>query len=364
MSKPRARDLGLPFPGRTGPLNAITDVPGLQVGFCTLTDPDRDMRTGVTAVLPFPGRTPHPVPAGFYSLNGNGEMTGTHWIDHAGYFLGPILISNTHAIGACHTGATRWMIDTYADHFEGMAWGMPVVAETYDGVLNDINAMHVQPEHALAALADLKSGPVAEGNVGGGNGMIAYEFKAGTGTASRLVTIAGHTYTVGVLVQANHGRRPWLTVLGQPVGRLMPEGAFRKTDLGSIITLVATDAPISPIYLQALARRASLGVARGGTPGGNSSGDLFLAFSTANPGLMPTDDAPIITRRELNGELIDPIYLAAVEATEEAIINALVAADSATAVKPRGTVVHAIDTHRLAALFAAQAPFPPAPAHV
>ena len=354
MPKPRARDLGLPFPGRPGALNAITDVPGLQVGFCTLTDPARDMRTGVTAVLPFPGRVPHPVPAGFYSLNGNGEMTGTHWIDHAGYFLGPILISNTHAIGVCHTGATRWMIETYSDHFEGMAWGMPVVAETYDGILNDINAMHVQPEHALTALADLKGGPVAEGSVGGGNGMIAYEFKAGTGTASRLVTIAGQTYTVGVLVQANHGRRPWLNILGQPVGRLMPEGAFRKTDLGSIITLVATDAPLSPIYLQALARRASLGMGRGGTPGGNSSGDLFLAFSVADPGLMPSDDAPIITRRELNGGLIDPLYLAAVEGVEEAIINALVAADPVQAVKPRGLTVPAIDTKALAALFRAR----------
>lgn len=352
-AKPRARDLGLPFPGTPGPLNAITDVGGIEVGFCTLTDPDLDLRTGVTAVLPFPGRTPHPVPAGFYSLNGNGEMTGTHWIDHAGYFLGPVLISNTHAIGACHTGATRWMIDTYSDHLDGMAWGMPVVAETYDGVLNDINAMPVTPDHALAALADLKPGPVAEGNVGGGNGMIAYEFKAGTGTASRRVRIGEVTYTVGVLVQANHGRRPWLQILGQPVGRLMPEGSFRKTDLGSIIALVATDAPLSPLYLQAMARRASLGVGRGGTPGGNSSGDLFLALSVADPGPLPQDDGPILTRRELNGEFVDPLYLAAVEAVEEAIVNALVAAESAVAIKPRGHLVQAIDTERLAALFRA-----------
>jgi L-aminopeptidase/D-esterase-like protein len=352
MSKPRARDLGLPFPGTPGPLNAITDVPGLQVGFCTLTDPARNIRTGVTAVLPFPGHDPHAAAAGFYSLNGNGEMTGIHWIAHAGQFLGPILITNTHAIGACHTGATRWMIDTYADHFAGMAWGMPVVAETYDGMLNDINAMHVQPDHALQALADLKPGPVAEGAVGGGNGMIAYEFKAGTGTSSRRVTIAGETYTVGVLVQANHGRRPWLNILGQPVGRLMPEGSFRDTDLGSVITLVATDAPLSPLYLQALARRASLGVGRGGTPGGNSSGDLFLAFSVADPGPLPQHDGPILTKRELNGERIDPVYLAAVEATEEAIVNALVAADPTPAFRPAGLVVPAIDTARLKALFA------------
>ena len=151
--KPRARDLGLPFPGTPGPLNAITDVPGVQVGFCTLVDPGKNCRTGVTAVLPVPGRQARAVRAGFFSLNGNGEMTGTHWIDHAGYFLGPVLISNTHAIGACHMGAVRWMIDTYAEHFAGHAWAMPVVAETYDGMLNDINALHVQPEHALAALS-------------------------------------------------------------------------------------------------------------------------------------------------------------------------------------------------------------------
>ncbi len=351
--KPRARALGLPFPGTPGPLNAITDVAGVQVGFCTLIDPARNCRTGVTAILPRPGHVPAPVPAGFFSLNGNGEMTGTHWIAHAGHFLGPVLISNTHAIGACHTAATRWMIDTYAEHFRGMAWAMPVVAETYDGILNDINAMHVQPEHAMAALADLKGGPVAEGAVGGGTGMIAYEFKAGTGTSSRRVGIGGQVYTVAVLVQANHGRRGWLNILGQRVGQLMPEGAFRTQDQGSIITIVATDAPLSPLYLQALARRASLGVGRGGTPGGNSSGDLFLAFSVADPGLPPQADRPILTRHELNGDLVDPLYLAAVEATEEAVVNALVAADPVPAFRPAGQMIPAIDTTRLAALFRA-----------
>lgn len=351
MMPPRARDLGLPFPGTPGPLNAITDVAGVQVGFSTLVDPARHARTGVTAILPRPGRVAQPVRAGFYALNGNGEMTGTHWIDHAGHFLGPILISNTHAIGPCHTGATRWMIDTYADHFAGHAWAMPVVAETYDGILNDINAMHVTPEHALAALTDLKGGPVAEGAVGGGTGMIAYEFKAGTGTSSRQVPIGGADYTVGVLVQANHGRREWLNILGSPVGRLMPEGAFRKSDQGSIITVVATDAPLSPLYLQAMARRASLGVGRGGTPGGNSSGDLFLAFSVADPEPMPQGQGAILTRREMNGEVIDPLYLAAVEATEEAIVNALVAAEPTPAFRPAGLTVPAIDRQRLAALF-------------
>ncbi len=352
MTRPRARELGLPFPGTPGPLNAITDVEGVQVGFHTMIDPARDMRTGVTAILPRPASEAIPVPAGFYALNGNGEMTGTHWIAHSGQFLGPVMISNTHAIGACHSAATRWMIDTYAELFEGDSWALPVVAETWDGVLNDINAMYVQPEHALAALANLAGGPVAEGAVGGGTGMISYEFKAGTGTASRRVEVAGESFTLGVLVQANHGRRPWLNVLGQPVGRLMSEGAFRDADQGSIIVVVATDAPLSPIYLQALARRAALGVGRGGTPGGHSSGDLFLAFSTADPGAGARQDAPFLLRRELRGEWIDPLYLATVEATEEAVVNALVAAEPAEAIRPRGRVVPAIDTAWLTALFA------------
>ncbi|MCB2123695.1 MAG: P1 family peptidase, partial [Rhodobacteraceae bacterium] len=222
--KPRARDLGLPFPGTPGPFNAITDVPGVRVGFTTLTDPARKMRTGVTAILPRPDSgSPRPVWAGFAALNGNGEMTGTHWVNDAGYFLGPVLITNTHGIGACHHGATEWMIRTYDSHFrDEHAWAMPIVAETYDGTLNDINALHVKPEHAIAALDAAATGPVAEGSVGGGNGMIAYDFKGGTGTASRRVEIGGATYTVAALVQANYGRRPWFTVLGVPVGREMP----------------------------------------------------------------------------------------------------------------------------------------------
>jgi D-aminopeptidase len=352
MTKPRARDLGLPFPGETGPFNAITDVAGVQVGFCTLTDPARKMRTGVTAILPRPGREPQPVWAGHAALNGNGEMTGTHWIEDAGYFVGPVLITNTHGVGAAHLGATRWMIGHYADWFrERHAWAMPVVAETYDGLLNDINALHVQPEHAEAALAALAGGAVAEGSVGGGNGMIAYEFKAGTGTSSRIVTVGGARYTVAALVQANHGLRPWLTVLGRPVGQMMPEGRLRETEMGSIIVVIATDAPLSALSLRHVARRAAIGIGRGGTPGGNSSGDIFLAFSTANPGPMPQDAAPLREKVELNGELIDPLYLAAVESVEEAVVNALVAGEDAPLVKPEGRVCRAIDTARLAALF-------------
>jgi len=351
MTKPRARDLGLPFPGTPGPLNAITDVPGVTVGFCTLTDPARRMRTGVTAILPRPGDEPRPVWAGQFALNGNGEMTGTHWINDAGYFIGPVMITNTHGVGAVHMGATRWMIDRYAAFFRDQhAWAMPVVAETYDGVLNDINALHVQPKHALAALEALSGGPVAEGSTGGGNGMIAYEFKGGTGTSSRRVEI-GETYTVAALVQANHGIRPWLTILGRPVGRLMPEDRLLPSETGSIIVILATDAPLSGLSLRHLAKRAAIGIGRGGTPGGNNSGDIFLAFSTANDGPMPHSGGPVLSRQELNTEHIDPLYLAAVEAVEEAVVNALVAGEDAPTVKPEGMTCRAIDTDRLAAMF-------------
>ena len=353
MPKPRARDLGLPFPGQPGPCNAITDVPGVRVGFCTLTDPAKKMRTGVTAILPRPDAgIPQPVWAGQFTLNGNGEMTGTHWIHDAGYFIGPVCISNTHAIGAVHHGVTEWMIRHYAAFFDsGNGWAMPIVAETYDGMLNDINALHVTPDHAVAAITAAKGGYVEEGSSGGGNGMIAYEFKGGTGTASRKVALAGQDYTLGALVQANHGRRPWLTVLGQPVGQLMPDGAFRTKEVGSIIVVIATDAPLSALSLRHVARRASMGVARGGTPSGNSSGDIFLAFSTAHPGPMPQQAPPLTARAELNGEILDPVYLAAVEAVEEAIVNALVAGVDVASVQPEGITVRAIDTAALAALF-------------
>ena len=352
VQKPRARDLGLPFPGTTGPLNAITDVPGVAVGFCTLTDPARNMRTGVTAILPRPGTVPMPVWAGQYSLNGNGEMTGTHWIHDAGYFVGPICITNTHGVGAVHSGATRWMIDTYADYFHNHhAWAMPVVAETYDGVLNDINALHVEPEHAVAALNAASTGPVAEGSTGGGNGMICYEFKGGTGTSSRRIEIGGQSYTVAALVQANHGIRPWLTILGRPVGQLMPEDSLHATEMGSIIVIVATDAPLSGLSLRQVAKRAAIGIGRGGTPGGNNSGDIFMAFSTANPGPVPQFAPAVLTKLELNGEHIDPLYLASVQAVEEAIVNAMVAGEDVATFKPQGHECKAIDLDRLRGIF-------------
>jgi D-aminopeptidase len=356
-ARPRARDLGLPLPGTPGPLNAITDVPGVEVGFVTLTDPANGIRTGVTAILPRGhDREPRPVRAGHFSLNGNGEMTGTHWIHDSGSYLGPILITNTHSVGACHEGAVRWMLDTYAAYFrDEHVWAMPVVAETYDGMLNDISRLAVTPAHALRALRDARPGPVAEGSTGGGNGMITYEFKGGTGTSSRRVTIGGD-WTVAALVQANHGIRPWLNVCGRPVGQLMPEGRIFDQETGSIIVILATDAPLSPLSLRALARRAAIGIGRGGTPGGNNSGDIFLAVSTADAGLMPGLRGPLETVTQINQEYLDPLYLAAVEAVDEAVLNALVAGEGVPSVKPPGLRCEAIDTARLAALFAKDRP--------
>lgn len=354
--KPRARELGLPFRGSPGPFNAITDVPGVRVGFTTLTDPARNMRTGVTAIIPRPGTgRPSPVWAGFHALNGNGEMTGVHWINDAGYFLGPVLITNTHGIGACHHGAVEWMIRTYDSHFrDAHAWAMPVVAETYDGVLNDINALHVRPEHAVAALDAAASGPVAEGSVGGGNGMIAYEFKAGTGTASRLVGIGGENYTVAALVQANFGIREWFSVLGVPVGQEMPVKPFRgsEEEAGSVIVVIATDAPLSDALLRGLAKRAGMGIARTGTPSGNSSGDLFLALSVADEMAAPGRAGALITRRSVNWDLMNPIYEAAVQAVEESVINAIVQGEDVACVKPAGGICPGIDTARLCEIMA------------
>lgn len=352
-SKPRGRDLGLPFQGQTGPYNAITDVAGVAVGFTTLTDATKQMRTGVTAIVPRQDAgAPSPVWAGQYALNGNGEMTGTHWINDAGYFVGPICITNTHGVGQVHHGATKWMIARYGAYFQAEhAWAMPVVAETYDGVLNDINALHVTAEHAIAALDAAQSGPVAEGSTGGGNGMICYEYKGGTGTSSRRVKLGGETYTIGALVQANHGIRPWLTVLGQPVGQAMMADRMLEQETGSIIVVLATDAPLSGLSLKQIAKRAALGIGKGGSPGGNNSGDIFLAFSTANERPMPQKDDVLIEKLELNGDVLDPLYLAAVQAVEEAVVNALVAGEDVASVKPKGLTCRAIDTDVLKGFF-------------
>ena len=360
MKHPRARDLGLPFCGTPGPLNALTDVPGILVGTTTLVSGDGPLvqgkgpiRTGVTAILPRGhDGTPRPVWAGFHALNGNGEMTGTHWINEAGYFVGPICITNTHAIGAAHHGAVQWMIETYGDLWrDNHLWAMPVVAETYDGVLNDINGLHVTPDHALAALRSATGGPVPEGNVGGGTGMICYEFKGGTGTASRQVIIDGQTFHVGCLVQANHGRRDWLNVLGAPVGRHLTDDRLpTDKEQGSIIVILATDLPLSSSQLRRLAKRGAIGIGRNGTPGGNNSGDIFLAFSTANSMDLAVFRPAFGQMRTLNDEYLDPVFDAAVQSVEEAILNAMIAAKEMATVRPAGLTVRALPHAELQAV--------------
>jgi D-aminopeptidase len=362
MNKPRGRELGLPFPGETGANNAITDVPGVEVGFCTRIEGDGPLvqgkgpvRSGVTSILPL-GRKPDPEPvwAGMYALNGNGEMTGTHWIHDGGYFVGPICITNTHSVGMVHHAAVKWMIETYAQHWESEhLWAMPVVAETYDGVLNDINGQHITEKDALKALDGATSGPISEGNVGGGTGMIAYEFKGGTGTASRRLTIDAETFHMGALVQANHGLRPWLKVLGKPVGKAMLEGRLLDAEQGSIIVILGTDIPMAPHQLRRLAKRAAIGIGRGGSPGGNNSGDIFLAFSTANRGPIPQLAGPRRSFEMISDEQFDPIYMAAVEAIEEAVVNAMLAAEDMTTLRPEGHVCRAIDGDRLRSFFIA-----------
>ena len=351
--KLRARELGLPFPGSHGPNNSITDVPGVSVGYTTLTEHNKNIRTGVTAIIPREDQgEPKPTWAAQYSLNGNGEMTGCHWINDAGYFIGPICITNTHSIGMVHHGVTQWMINRYDDYFQNEhAWAMPVVAETYDGVLNDINAQHVTAQDAIDALDNATKGELKEGSVGGGNGMICYEFKGGTGTSSRKINISGVDYTIGTLVQANHGIRPWLTILGKPIGQMMQEGRLFNQEQGSIIVVLATDAPLSQLSLRQIAKRIALGIGRGGSPGGNNSGDIFLAFSVANSRPTPQKDKPIIVKEELNIELLDSLYLAAVESVEESVVNALVAAEDIKTFKPAGLVCKAIDVEKLRQIF-------------
>ena len=331
----RARALGIPFDGTPGKLNAITDVAGVEVGFTTLISGDGKLevgkgpvRTGVTAVIPRGHDSLNdPVYAGTFSLNGNGEMTGMAWVEESGFLEGPIVITNTHSVGVARDAVIAWRLAHGAADKTGYWWSLPVVAETWDGWLNDINGFHVKPEDVAHALDSAQGGPVAEGSVGGGTGMICYEFKGGTGTASRLVPVAGsadpaHSYTIGVLVQANCGRRSQLTIAGVPVGKEIPGSVYPK-DTGSIIIVVATDAPLLPGQLKRLARRASLGLARTGSVSGNGSGDLFIAFSTANPGVADPEK-PTQTIQTVPNDRLDPIFEATVQAVEEAIVNALV----------------------------------------
>jgi len=348
-ARPRARDLGVPFEGTPGPLNAITDVAGVEVGLVSFIDGSGPLvvgkgpvRTGVTAILPRGKRSSDMVMAGWFSLNGNGEMTGTTWVKESGFLEGPVLITNTHSVGTVRDAAIAWALKNGAQH---QPWSLPVVAETWDGSLNDINGFHVRPEHVFRALDEARGGAVPEGSVGGGTGMVCYQFKCGTGTASRK---AGD-YTVGVLVQANHGRRAELRIAGVPVGAEVPLAAARPGDdveMGSIIIVVATDAPLLPHQLERIARRASLGLARTGATSGNSSGDIFIAFSTANARAAVNPDVAHVEM--LSNDRISPLFSATVEATEEAIVNALVAAETMTGAG--GRTVEALPHDRLKAL--------------
>lgn len=350
----RARDIGLEFDGTPGPFNAITDVRGVTVGFATVIEAPvagvhKGLCTGVTAIIPRgESGDMEPVWAGVHSFNGNGELTGSHHIKDLGWFMGPVMLTNSHSVGIVSHATVGWMINRHADAFTSdHMWCLPVVGETYDGILNDINARGVTEAHALQALNSAASGPVAEGNVGGGAGMIAYEFKGGTGTASREISVAGQLYHLGVMVQANHGNRDWLEVSGAPVGRKMRDDLVFSTDLGSIIVVIATDAPLLPHQLDRVARRGAIGIGRNGTKGGHGSGDIFLAFSTANPQKNPWHAPDVMTLAALKDSHLDQFYAASVQATEEAVVNAMIAATDRTAVKPKGKQVRAIDHERL-----------------
>ncbi len=334
----RARDFGVPFEGAPGPLNAITDVAGVTVGQVTLIGDvagqqagDRKIRTGVTAILPR-GRDSLGTPAfgAWFALNGNGEMTGTAWLEESGQLEGPVLLTNTHSVGVARDAAIAWRISQGGADASGYWWSLPVVAETWDGHLNDINGFHVRPDHVSAALSRATSGPVEEGSVGGGTGMVCHEYKCGIGTASRRVAEGGRDYMVGVLVQANYGLRDSLWIAGVPIGqhlrkdRIYSEPDPAASDTGSIIIVVATDAPLLPHQVKRLAKRAGMGLARMGSYAGNGSGDIFVAFSTANRTAL-TGSAKG-QAEFLGNDRLDPFFAATVQATEEAIVNAMVAA--------------------------------------
>ena len=345
QTKPRARDLGVPFDGAPGPFNAITDVKGVEVGHTTLISGSGPLkvgvgpvRTGVTAILPRgKSNVADPVFAGWFSLNGNGEMTGTTWVEESGFLDGPVMITNTHSVGVVRDAVIQWRIQHGPPDESGYWWSLPVVTETWDGELNDTNGFHVKPEHAFHALDSAHGGPVEEGNVGGGTGMICSEFKGGIGTASRVVKIRDTNYTVGVLVQCNYGVRSQLRIAGAPVGKEIQDGASREQyqnkDIGSIIIVVATDVPLVGQQLKRLARRAALGLGRNGSFSGDGSGDIFIAFSTANPGAGKPTGVHQISM--LANDELDPVFLATVQATEEAIINALVAAEDMTGINEK-----------------------------
>ncbi len=335
QAKPRARDLGVPFDGTPGANNAITDVAGVEVGDTTLISGsgklkvgEGPVRTGVTAILPRGRKGNDPVFGAWFTLNGNGEMTGTTWLEDSGFLDGPVMITNTHSVGVVRDAVIAWKVKRGEADQEGYWWSLPVVAETWDGELNDINGFHVKPEHVFHALDTARGGPVEEGNVGGGTGMICNEFKGGIGTSSRVLPAKSGGYTVGVLVQCNYGWRSQLRIAGVPVGREITDHTVRDDDIGSIIIVVATDAPLIPTQLKRVVRRATLGLGRDGSFSGDGSGDIFVAFSTANPGAAGSKGVHDL--KMLANEQLNPIFLATVQATEEAIVNAMVAAETMT----------------------------------
>ena len=336
QTKPRARDLGVPFDGTPGPLNAITDVKGVEVGHTTLISGEGALkvgvgpvRTGVTAILPRGKDSNDAVFGAWFTENGAGEMTGTTWLEDSGFLDGPVMITNTHSVGVVRDAVIAWKVKHGPDQ-EDYWWSAAVVAETWDGDLNDINGFHVKPEDAFHALDTAHAGPVEEGNVGGGTGMICNDFKGGIGTASRVLPAKDGGYTVGVLVQCNYGDRDQLRIAGVPVGREIQEEKRRQKDVGSIIIVVATDAPLIPTQLKRVARRVTLGLGRDGSYSGNGSGDIFIAFSTANPGAISPKGLRQLTM--LPNDDLDQIFLATVQATEEAVINAMVAAETMTGI--------------------------------
>ena len=341
--KPRARDLGVPFDGTPGANNAITDVKGVEVGHTTLISGsgklkvgEGPVRTGVTAIFPRGKESLDPVFGGWFTLNGNGEMTGTTWLEESGFLDGPVMITNTHSVGVVRDSVIAWRIKRAPPDSEGYSWSLPVVAETADDDLNDMNGFHVKPEHVFHALDSAHSGPVEEGNVGGGTGMICNEFKGGIGTSSRVLESKFGGYTVGVLVQCNYGRRSQLRIAGVPVGREIPEHTIRDEDIGSIIIVIATDAPLIPTQLKRLARRATLGLGRLGSFASDGSGDIFIAFSTANAGAA--DPHGVRDLKMLPNQRLNTIFLATVQATEEAVVNALVAAETMTGIDDRTVI--------------------------
>ncbi len=353
LAQPRARDLGVPFDGTPGRWNAITDVAGVEVGLTTiiegsgkLTMGKGPVRTGVTVIHPRGKRSTDPCFAAWWTLNGNGEMTGTTWVQESGFLAGPVAITNTHSVGVVHDAIIAWSLRQFADAAGNGDWSLPVVAETWDGFLNDINGFHVKPEHVFAALDNAAAGRVVEGNVGGGTGMVAHGFKGGTGTASRMLESQFGGYTVGALVQANYGRRQNLTIAGVPVGReindLLPSRGALEDGGGSIIVIIATDAPLLPHQLKRVATRVALGVGIMGGRGEDSSGDIFLAFSTANPNAASDSVATI---QMLANERMNRLFEATVQATEEAIVNAMVAAKTMEGIN--GNTVHALPHERL-----------------